>query len=109
MVAVGINPWLVTSWRINHLGMKPVSGGRPPRERRIKQAIAARAGDLVQEEASVTVLVASMLLRVRKAAAVITIYVIKAIRVSWGAIWATRIIHPKWAMDEYARILRSCV
>lgn len=43
-------------------------------------------GDLVQEEAKVAVLVASMLLRVRNAAVVITIYVIKAISVSWGAI-----------------------
>lgn len=77
---------MVTSWRISHLGRKPVSGGRPPRERRTKQAIAVRVGDLVQEEAKVTVLVASMLLRVRNAAVVITIYVIKAISVSWGAI-----------------------
>jgi len=58
---------------MSHLGKKPVSGGRPPRERRTKQAMAVRVGDLVQEEARVTVLVASMLLSVRKAAVVITI------------------------------------
>lgn len=69
-MAVRGNPWLVTSWRISHLGMNPVSGGKPPKERRIRQASAVRVGALVQAEARVIVLVEPTLFRVRKAAVV---------------------------------------
>lgn len=30
-------------------------------------------------------------------------------RVSEGENWMIRVIHPRWAMEEYARIFRSCV
>lgn len=89
--------------------MNPVSGGSPPRESRIKQASALRAGDLVQAEVRVIVLVEFTLSSVRKAAVVIVIYVIRASKVIWGAIWATKIIHPRCATEEYARTFRSWV
>lgn len=34
---------------MSHFGIKPDSGGRPPRERRIRGVIAVRAGVLAQE------------------------------------------------------------
>lgn len=46
------------------------------------------------------VFVELILLSMRKAAVVIIIYVARAIRVICGAIWDTRIIHPKWAIEE---------
>jgi len=99
-VAVRGKPWLEISCRISHFGINPVKGGRPPNESKIRQASAVKAGALVQAEAKVMVLVEFTFSRVRKAAAVITMYVIKARRVMLGAIWATKIIHPRWATDE---------
>lgn len=68
------------------MGIKPVRGGRPPSDKRIKHVRAASAGVLVQVEASVMVLVELILFNVRKAADVITIYVASARRVILGAI-----------------------
>lgn len=64
---------MVSSWRISHLGAKPVRGGRPPRERRIRGARLVRAGTLVQEVASVLMLVELEALNVRKVEDVIRI------------------------------------
>lgn len=93
-------PWLESSCRISHLGMNPVRGGRPPRESKVKQASALRAGALVQAEARVMVLVEFTLLRVRKVAVVMMIYVTRASKVIWGAIWVTKTIQPRCATDE---------
>lgn len=57
---------------ISHLGKNPVRGGRPPKDRRIRQVKAAIVGALVQAEARVIVFVQLMLFKVRKAALVIT-------------------------------------
>lgn len=89
--------------------MNPVRGGRPPRERRMRGVRVVRAGVFAQEVASALILVELLILRTKKAEAVIMKYVIKVRRVSWGENWRTRIIQPRWAMEEYARILRSCV
>lgn len=56
-------------------------GGRPPRESKIRQASALSVGALVQAEVRVIVLVESTLSKVRKAAVVITMYVMRARRV----------------------------
>lgn len=55
------------------MGKNPVRGGRPPKDRRIRQVKAAIVGALVQAEARVIVFVQLMLFKVRKAALVITI------------------------------------
>lgn len=60
-------------------------GGRPPRERSIKETIAASVGVLAHEKASELMLVELLSLNARKAAAVITKYVIKARNVRDGA------------------------
>lgn len=36
---------------MSHLGIKPESGGRPPKDRRIRGVMAVRAGVLAQEVA----------------------------------------------------------
>lgn len=63
------------------MGINPVRGGRPPRDKSTRQVSALKAGDLVQAEANVMVLVEFTLSNVKKAAAVITMYVIKANKV----------------------------
>lgn len=102
-------PCLESSKIIIHFGMNPVSGGSPPRESNIRGIIEVRAGALVQDRVSELMFVELLSLRVRKVAAVITKYVIKARNVREGENCSTRIIHPRWAMEEYARIFRSCV
>lgn len=102
-------PCLDSSRIIIHFGMKPVRGGRPPRERSIKGIMEVRAGVFAQERVKELMLVASLILNVRKVAAVITKYVIRARNVREGENCNTRIIQPRWAIEEYARIFRSCV
>ena len=55
------------------MGAKPVSGGRPPRDRRIRGARPARAGIFAHEVARVLILVESEALNVRNAEEVIII------------------------------------
>lgn len=66
-----------------------------------------RAGTLAQEVAKVFTLAESNVLNVRNADDVIIIYVMRARIVREGLNWRTRIIQPRWAIDEYARIFRS--
>lgn len=88
-------PCLVSSCRINHLGMKPVRGGSPPSESSRRAARAARLGVLAQARAKVLILVEEVDFRVRNAAEVIAMYVPRARRVRCGANWRTMIIHPR--------------
>jgi len=106
-VAVSGRPCLVNSWRISHFGAKPVRGGRPPSERRTSGAKPARAGTLDHAAPRELTLVELEALNVRKAEEVIIIYVDSARMLREGLNWRTRIIQPKWAIDEYARTLRS--
>jgi len=85
---------------MSHLGAKPVRGGRPPRERRIRGASPARIGVFAQEVAKVLMLVELEVLNVRNVAEVIIIYVERARIVREGLNCRTRIIHPRWAIDE---------
>lgn len=60
-------PCFVSSCRISHLVMKPVSGGRPPSERRIRGARAVMAGVSAHEMPSELIVVVLFLLKIRKA------------------------------------------
>ena len=91
---------LVSSWRMSHFGIKPVSGGRPPSDRRIRGVRAAIAGIFAQEEASVLILVALFNLKTRNVEDVIIRYVVRAKSVRDGENCMIRIIQPKWAIEE---------
>lgn len=90
----------VSSCKINHFGINPVSGGSPPSESSTRAVVAVRAGFLDHATARVLILVVDEIFRVRKAADVIMIYVNSASRVSWGAYCKTIIIQPIWAIEE---------
>lgn len=64
---------LVISWRISHLGMKPVRGGSPPRERRVNMNIIVSSGDLVEEMAIELIFVTLLVLSNRNSDDVIII------------------------------------
>lgn len=51
-MARGAKACVVSSCRMSHLGMKPVSGGRPARESKTRGVIAVKAGNLVHDVAS---------------------------------------------------------
>ena len=90
----------VSSCRINHFGMNPVSGGKPPNESRTRAVVDARTGFFDQVVARVFIVVVVSVLRVRNAAEVIIMYVPSAIMVSCGAYWIIIIIHPMCAIEE---------
>lgn len=100
MVAIKARSCLVSSWRISHLGMKPVRGGRPPRERRIIGDMDVRVGALVHDVASILIVVVLFSLKVRNIERVIIRYVRSVSRVREGASCRTKIIQPRWAMEE---------
>lgn len=83
-MATGARSCLDSSCRMSHFGIKPVSGGRPPNERRRRGVRAVSAGVFVQEVASMLMFVALFSLNVRKAEHVMTIYVRSVRRVSEG-------------------------
>jgi len=78
MVAKGARSCLDSSWRISHLGINPVRGGSPPRENKSRGDRAVRAGALVQEVASILMLVVLFNWNVMKAENVIMKYVRRA-------------------------------
>lgn len=63
--------FFVSSWIIIHLGRKPVSGGRPPRDSMIVRTDAAIIGDLFHEWDSVSVVVEELNANSRNVAVVI--------------------------------------
>lgn len=71
IVAVSGRFCVVSSCRISHFGMKPVSGGRPPRDRSVRAAVEVMIGVFGQAIASVLIFVAEVNLNVRNAAAVV--------------------------------------
>lgn len=100
IVAIMGRSCFVSSCKINHFGINPVSGGRPPSDNNTRAVVAVRMGLFDQVVASVLSLVVSNIFRVRNAAEVMIMYVPSAIRVSWGAYWITIIIHPMCAIEE---------
>ena len=73
MVAVNGSPWATSSCKINHFGMNPVRGGRPPRDSNVRVMVVVMIGALVQLIVSVLIFVVATSLNVRKAADVIII------------------------------------
>ena len=61
----------MSSWRISILGANPVSGGRPPRDIMIRGVRAVRVGIFIRAFERVWMLVALVVLKVRKAEVVI--------------------------------------
>lgn len=61
----------MSSWRISHLGINPVSGGRPPKDRSTSGVRAVRAGVLAHEVARELMLVALLILKIIKAEKII--------------------------------------
>lgn len=84
-------------------------GGRPPNERRMRGVRAVRAGAFAQDVARVLIFVDLLSLNTRNVEDVMIRYVRRVRSVMEGENCKTRIIQPRWAIDEYARILRSCV
>lgn len=108
-MAVGVSPCLVNSSRISHLGINPVRGGRPPKDRRIRGVMVARMGIFAHAVARELMVVVSFSLKTRKVVNVIRKYVRRVSRVREGENCRIRIIQPRCAMEEYARIFRSWV
>lgn len=77
-----------------------MSGGRPPREKRMRGVKAVSIGFLVADIASVVRSVEWVWSNTRKAAAAITIYVSRVNRASDLENCMARATHPKWAMEE---------
>lgn len=103
------SPCFVSSCKISHFGMKPERGGRPPRDSSTRAVSAARVGDLVHEVARVLMVRELLVFRVRNAEDVMIIYRDRLRSVREGANCKINTIHPRWAIEEYARILRSWV
>lgn len=55
--AMGARPCLVNSSKISHFGRKPVRGGSPAKESKIRGVRHVRAGIFDQEEASILIVV----------------------------------------------------
>lgn len=100
MVAVVARSCLVSSCKINHFGINPVSGGSPPRDRRTRGVKDVRAGAFAQEVARVLMLVELLSLNTRNVENVMIKYVKSVRRVKEGENWMIRIIQPRCAMDE---------
>lgn len=99
-VAVAGSSCLVSSCRMSHFGMKPVRGGRPPNESKMRGVRDVRAGALAQEIARALMLVDLLSLNTRNVENVMMRYVKRARRVREGENCKMRIIQPRWAMDE---------
>ena len=65
---------LVSSWIISHLGRKPVIGGRPARDSRVRSSIAFSEGVLVHVVVRVDSFSTLVVFRVRKMVEVIRAY-----------------------------------
>lgn len=80
--------------------MKPVRGGKPPKESRTRGVRAVSAGALAQEVAKAFKVVDLFNLKTRNVEIVMTIYVSRARSVSVGENCRTRIIQPRCAIEE---------
>lgn len=99
-VATNARSCLVNSRRINHFGIKPVRGGRPPKDSRIRGVKEVIIGVFAHEVASILMLVELFILNARNAENVIAKYVVRVRRVREGENCKTKIIHPRCAIEE---------
>lgn len=67
--------FLVSSWIVIHLGRKPVSGGRPPIDRRVDDISGINQVSLFQVCDNIRIVVFEFRFRARNAVVVKTIYV----------------------------------
>ncbi|ONI39221.1 hypothetical protein AN396_08935 [Candidatus Epulonipiscium fishelsonii] len=100
MVAMRAQLFSTMTWRIIHFGKKPVSGGRPPREKRMRGVKAVSTGFLVADIASVVRSVEWVWSNTRNAAAAITMYVSRVRRAKDFENCMARATHPRWAIEE---------
>lgn len=108
-VAIASSSCLASSCKINHFGINPMRGGRPPRDSKRAGAIIVSRGIFAQEVESLLMFRVLVTIRVMNSAEVITTYSKRVNSVSGGENCNTIIIHPRWAIDEYAIIFRSWV
>lgn len=97
---MGARSCFVNSCKISHFGIKPVIGGRPPSERRMSGASDVRTGALAQEVESELIVVDLFSLNTRKAENVMIRYVKRVRSVREGENCITKIIQPRWAIEE---------
>lgn len=69
--------FIVSSWIVIHLGRKPVSGGRPPRDMRVDVVSGMSWVDLFQVRDSVRVVVLELRLSIRNMVVVRIMYVVR--------------------------------
>lgn len=99
-MANGARSCFVSSCKINHLGINPVSGGRPPSESKMRGVKQAIIGALVHEVAKALMFVALFNLNKRNVENVITIYVKRAISVKGVENGRIILIQPRCAIEE---------
>lgn len=66
---------LVSSWRINHLGINPVSGGRPASDIRVSIIIVFSVGNFVHDVIITDIMFVSKVLIIRNVVEVMMVYV----------------------------------
>lgn len=99
-MAVGARSCLVSSCRISHFGRKPVRGGRPPRDRRIRGRSIVRAGVLAHDMARELIVVVLLSKNTRKEEEVMIRYKMSVRRARVGENCRIKAIQPRWAMEE---------
>lgn len=99
-MAVGAKSCLASSCKISHFGINPVSGGRPPRDSSTKGAREVSAGAFAHEVARELIFVDLFNLNTRNVENVMRIYVKRVRRVREGENCRTRVIQPRWAIEE---------
>lgn len=74
VVAVGVSPWLVSSWRMSHFGKKPVRGGSPASESKVSMRAVFSVGAFVHIIIIICKFRVLVVFRVRNTAAVNIVY-----------------------------------
>lgn len=91
---------LVSSCKISHFGINPVSGGRPPNASRASIAVIVAIGVFAHFVDRVLIFVADRVISVKNAVDVIVIYSSRFSRASVLEYWIMITIHPRCAIDE---------
>lgn len=86
--------FIVSSWMVIHLGRKPVSGGRPPRDMRVDVISGMSWIDLFQVRVNVRIVVFEFRLRIRNMVVVRMMYVVRYRIVIVGLYVSVIIVQP---------------